>query len=375
MNVALVYDRVNKWGGAERVLLALHRIWPDAPLFTAVYDQKHAAWADVFTVRPSVLQRIPFARYVHESLALVTPIAFESFSFDGYDVVISVTSAEAKNIITKPGTVHICYCLTPTRYLWSGYEHYKSQPGLGYASHAASLGLRLFGATLRRWDEIAAQRPDYYIAISEHVKARIHTYYHRGVSEVIYPPVDTTKFVSHNLSSVQKKKQNYFLTVSRLVSYKRVDLLIQAFNELQLPLVIIGDGHQKKELQQLGGTTITFVDRHLTDSELVGYYEGCRAFVYAADEDFGLAAVEAQACGTPVIAYKESGIAEVVRDSVTGILFGSQTADAIIRAVRLFEKKTFSSAECRKQAIQMSEPRFMKEMESVVSRLVKESKL
>ncbi len=370
MNVALVYDRVNKWGGAERVLLALHRIWPDAPLYTAVYDPKRATWADVFSVRTSFLQHLPFANRMHESLAMLTPMAFETFNFDAYDAVISITSAEAKNIITKPGTVHICYCLTPTRYLWSGYEQYRAQPGLGIISGVARILLTWLGPLLRRWDLIASSRPDYYIAISNRVKDRIEGYYHRNVVDVIYPPVNEKKFTVHRSPFTENNTQGYFLTVSRLVSYKRVDILVRAFNTLGLPLVIIGDGRQKRELKHLAGKTITFIDRHLTDSELVRYYGECRAFVFAADEDFGLVAAEAQAIGKPVIAYRQSGVSEIVKDNVTGVLFDEQTPEAVIRAVEAFGRKTFSSASCREQSALMHEQQFAMRMKLLVDRLV-----
>jgi len=357
MKVALVYDRVNKWGGAERVLLALHKIWPDAPLFTAVYDKKRAPWADVFEVHSSFLQKIPFAKTHHELFPWATPMAFESFNFDGYDGVISVTSAEAKDIMTKPGAVHICYCLTPTRYLWSAKEIYERSGFSGYI-------LRMMSKMLKHWDLVAASRPDYYVSISNRVKKRIETYYHRSVSAVIYPPVDVDKFQVK--SQKLKVKSEYFLTVSRLVSYKRVDVLIHAFNALGLPLVIIGDGRKKRELKNIAKNTITFVDRHLTDSELVRYYEGCRAFVYVADEDFGIAAAEAQAIGIPVIAYRESGVAEIIKDGVSGILFDTQTPEAVIRAVRMFLTHTFSALECRKQGERYNESRFIKQMKLFV---------
>lgn len=373
MRIALVYDRVNKWGGAERVLLALHKIWPTAPLFTAVYDKKRASWADVFRVHPSFLQRVPFAKYAHESLLGLTPIAFESFTFDAYDVVISVTSAEAKNVITKPDTLHICYCLTPTRYLWSGFTQYMNQPGFGIWSTAAAIGLRLLAPMLRVWDIVAASRPDYYIAISGRVKKRIEMYYHREVIDVIYPPVDTTRFQRSRAGSGVKKR-SYFLTVSRLVSYKRLDILIHAFNQLGLVLVIIGDGHQKRELKGLAQSNIQFIDRHLTDSELVRYYEGCRAFVYAADEDFGLAAAEAQAMGVPVIAYRQSGVAEIVKEDVSGMLFGAQTPDSLIEAVTAFQSKVFVSEACRKQVENMNEKSFRKRMRVLVNGLYQKNK-
>ncbi len=370
MNVALVYDRVNKWGGAERVLLALHKIWPSAPLFTAVYDKKRASWADVFAVKPSFLQRIPFATHAHESLLGLTPIAFESFTFDEYDVVVSVTSAEAKNVITKPGTLHICYCLTPTRYLWSGFEQYMSQPGFGMFSSMAAMGLEMLAPTLRQWDIVAASRPDYYIAISSRVKSRIETYYHREVHDVIYPPVSPEVFQTSLKTGPQKKGQ-YFLTVSRLVSYKRLDIVIKAFNHLRLPLVIIGDGRQKRELRSLAGPTIRFIDRYLTDSELVRYYEGCRAFVYAADEDFGLAPAEAQAVGIPVIAYRQSGVAEIVKENVSGVLFDEQTPESLIEAVTVFGTREFSARSCRNQVRHLGERQFRNRIHALVNSLYK----
>lgn len=370
MKVALVYDRVNKWGGAERVLLALHALWPQAPLYTAVYDKKRAAWADVFTVRPSFLQHIPGASFIHEPLPVLTPMAFESFSFDDFDLVISVTSAEAKNIITKPHTVHLCYCLTPTRYLWSGYTQYRKQPGLGAISGIASLGLSVLAPLLRSWDLVAASRPDYYIAISERVGARIKKYYHREVTEVIYPPVDVESF---RLPAQNKKHGDYFLTVSRLVSYKRLDIIIRAFNSLKLPLIVIGTGRQKRELMQIAGSHIRFIDRHLTDSELVGYYEGCRAFVYGADEDFGLAAAEAQAIGKPVIAYRQSGVSEIVKEGVTGVLFDQQTPESVVRAVHEFESMHVSPETCRNQVLHMSEAHFKERIQKVVRSLVQKN--
>lgn len=370
MRVALVYDRVNKWGGAERVLLALHALWPEAPLYTAVYDRKRASWADVFEVRPSFLQRIPGAAFIHESLPGITPMAFESFSFDGFDLVISVTSAEAKNIITKPETVHLCYCLTPTRYLWSGFTQYRSQPGLGVLNVIASPALSLLAPTLRSWDLTAAGRPDYYVAISGRVKKRIEKYYRRQVTDVIYPPVDIGKFRS---KGKKPKDGGYFLTVARLVSYKRLDIIIRAFNALNLPLVIIGDGRQKQELKNIASSGVRFIDRHLTDSELVGYYEGCRAFVYAADEDFGLAAAEAQAMGKAVIAYRESGVAEIVKEGVTGVLFDRQTEESVIQAVHTFTDMAIDPEKCRDQVSGMSEKHFKAHIQTLVGTLVQKN--
>jgi len=374
MKIALVYDRVNKWGGAERVLLALKRVFPDAPLFTAVYDPKGAPWAHVFNVKPSFLNSVPFVRNHHESLALITPLAFETLRFDGYDAVISVTSADAKNIITKPGCVHICYCLTPTRYLWSGHEQYQNDPGLGILSPLASAVLRIFGTVLRRMDRVASQRPDYYIAISDRVKSRIRTYYGRDTYAVVHPPVDTVTFSVENRKLKTESRSDYFLTVSRLVSYKRIDVLITACNELKLPLIIIGDGHQKSKLKNMAGSTIRFVDRHLTDDEMRTYYRACRAFLYAADEDFGLAAAEAQACGVPVIAYKHSGVAEFVKDGVSGVLYDKQTPQSLKKALMRYMSMSFHPLRVQKQVEHISEKIFSDTMKHVVLDLAERTK-
>ncbi len=370
MNVALVYDRVNKWGGAERVLLALHEIWPEAPLYTAVYDRSSASWADVFTVNPSLLQHIPFARNHHEWFPWLTPLAFESFNFDAFDVVISVTSAEAKYVIVKPETLHICYCLTPTRYLWSGYAEYAQSSNL----------LPMFAPILRRWDIVGSSRPDQYIAISQRVSKRIDKYYGREVAAVIYPPVDIEKFKVKSLhqrrtslwlekSKVNDVPRDYYLVVSRLVRYKRIDLIIDAFNELKLPLVIIGSGHEEKLLAARASDTISFVSSYLTDRELASYYGSCRAFISAADEDFGIAAVEAQAAGKPVIAYARSGTAEIVRPGKTGLLFPEQSVSSIIDTVKKLSHLSIRREDCVANAQRFAKKRFIKEMKETVNTL------
>ena len=357
VKLAIVYDRVNKWGGAERVLLALHEIWPDAPLYTAVYDKQHASWADVFQVHPSFLQYVPFAKRHHELYPWLTPMAFESFTWDGYDAVLSVTSAEAKDIITKPGTVHICYCLTPTRYLWSARADYE-QSGI------AGRILGTLSPTLRAWDRVAASRPDAYIAISESVAGRIQTYYRRKVLRVIYPPVDTDKFTAAGKST--KPKEPYFLCVGRFVPYKRIDLVIAAFNRLGWKLKIIGSGMLESTLKKQAGRTIEFVGGDLTDSELVSYYQKCTAFVFAGDEDFGIAAVEAAACGKPVVCPRGTGMAETVIDGQTGVLYNQQTVASLIPALRKIRKGWYDSRLCRQNALRFGEKRFKEDMQHTV---------
>lgn len=363
IRVALVYDRVNKFGGAERVLMALHEIWPDAPLYTAVYDPKNAKWAKIFQVIPSFIQRFPWAKRHHELYALLTPIAFESFSFDDYDIVISVTSAEAKNILTKPHTVHICYCLTPTRYLWSGYDEYAKNANIGVPQALSGFIFKRVAGMLKGWDIVASARPDYYIAISKLVAARIVKYYHTKVEKVIYPPVDTTRFTG------QKKQRrlhdSFFLVVSRLVGYKRLDIIVEAFNQLGWPLVVIGDGHEAKKLKVMASEHIKFISK-VTDQELANFYRRCRAFVFAGEEDFGIAAVEAQSAGVPVIAYKKSGLAEVVQDGITGMLFEEQTVESLVDALKKFTKQWYDSSSCVSNAERFSKTRFQQEMKNTV---------
>ncbi|MFZ5366139.1 MAG: glycosyltransferase [Patescibacteria group bacterium] len=338
MKVAFVYDRVNKWGGAERVLLALHEIWPDAPLYTAVYNPETAPWARDFKVIPSFLQKFPFAKTRHEAYPWLTPLAFETFDFSEFDVVISVTSAEAKGIITKPGTLHICYCLTPTRYLWSGTWEYK-----------IPFFLRPLIFKLRLWDQIASQRPDIYLAISENVAQRIKKYYHRD-SEVIYPPIDTDKFkIKNGKLKMTNQNEKFFLIVSRLVSYKKVDIAIEAFNRLGLPLKIVGTGTEMGKLKRLASKNIEFLGQ-LTDPQLLSYYQRCQAVIFPQEEDFGLVPLEAQACGKPVIAYRAGGALEIIIEGKTGEFFAEQTPESLGAQVLKFKPEKYKPEDCRKNA-------------------------
>lgn len=265
MKVALVYDRINKWGGAERVLLALKELFPDATLFTSVYNKDSASWADVFDIKTSFLQHIPFAKTHHEAFASLMPLAFESFSFDAYDLVISLTSEAAKGIITKPSTKHICLCLTPTRYLWSGRDEYFENKFLKFVATPVLW-------YLRQWDMIAASRPDMFLAISKEVQQRIKRYYHKD-ADVVYPPLLLKS------TNTPPAGSGYFLVVSRLIPIKKIDIAIKACNKLQVPLKIIGVGSQEVNLKSIAGPTISFLGS-LTDSQVVGYYKGCTALLF-----------------------------------------------------------------------------------------------
>jgi glycosyltransferase involved in cell wall biosynthesis len=368
MKVAIVYDRVNKWGGAERVLLALNEIFPHAPLYTSLYNKETASWAKIFPqIKTSFLQKLPFARDRHEHFPYLMPLAFESFNFSRFDLVISVTSEAAKGIITKPGTTHICFMLTPTRYLWNMYDFY-------FKGRFFKAITKPIVSYLRGWDRIAAQRPDIIVAQSTVVKKRIKKYYGRE-SELIFSPVDVEKFkISPHTMHHTPYTKDFFLYVSRLIPYKRADLAIEAFNELGFPLIIVGIGSEEKKLKKTAENNVKFVGE-LTDRELAGYYQNARALIFPQEEDFGLVVLEANAAGTPVIAYKAGGALDTVVDPVkaeltgqaaTGIYFDKQDVKCLIAAIKRFEKMKFDKCDLIKNAERFSKERFTKEFKNLI---------
>lgn len=364
MEVALVYDRVNKWGGAERVLLALHEIFPNAPLYTSVYSPKNASWAKVFPrIITSSFNKIPFLQNKHEYLSIFMPTIFENFKFDEYDLVISVTSEAAKGIITGGKTKHICYCLTPTRYLWSHYITY-------FKGSTFKVVARPFISYLRRWDKTAAQRPDIIIAISNEVKKRIKKYYNRG-SKVIFPPVTMTSKINTTIlysivdNKIGREGGEFYLIVSRLVPYKMVDLAIEAFNKLKLPLYIIGIGSEDKKLKKMAKPNIKFLGE-LSDEKLAYYYKYARALIFPQEEDFGLVAIEAQSFGTPVIAFKKGGALDTVIEDKTGIFFDKQEKNSLVEAVKKFTSKKFDKNVIIENTKRFSQKRFKEEFLKVI---------
>lgn len=358
MKVALVYDRVNKWGGAERVLLAFKKIFPEADLFTSVYNKNKASWAKVFNIKTSFLQRIPFASSSHEFYAVLMPLAFESLDFTGYDLIISVTSESAKGIITKPDAIHICYCLTPTRYLWSGYNYYFKNPLLSFFAKPAVW-------YLRKWDKIASQRPDYYIAISKEVQARIKKYYNRD-SEIIYPPL----MLGNSSKAKSKNRGDYFLVVSRLTNfYKRVDIAVEACSALRLPLKVIGTGRDEINLKRSAGPTVEFLGR-VSDEKLTDYYKNCKALIFPAAEDFGLAMVEAQAFGRPVIAFKSGGALDIIQEGKTGEFFSQQTASSLKSVLENFDDTRYNTKLCKDNVQKFSYDNFEAQFNDFLKKII-----
>jgi len=272
------------------------------------------------------------------------PFIFESFDLSGYDLVISIGSSWSKGVITRADTTHLNYCLTPTRFLHSHRELYLKRPQFGLLQRLATPIVKKIFSLLTNWDLVAATRPDYMISISELVKTRVQKYYNRD-STVIYPPVDLTKF-SHPISPCTISLSPYYLTVSRLVPYKNIELLVRTFNKSGKRLVVVGTGSELSRLRRLARSNITFTGQ-ITDEELAGYYSSCQAFLQANVEDFGISMVEALSAGKPVIAYREGGAGEIVKDQVTGILVKEQSVTAFLQALKLFETMQISPDLCR----------------------------
>lgn len=332
--IAIVYDWLDKWGGVERVLINLHELLPEAEFFTSYQDLAKAPWSRNLKVRTSFIQKLPRFMKTDRVVSLpFYPYAFESFDFSKYDLVISVTSSFAKSIITKPGTKHICYLLTPTRYLWI-------YPELYFQNNLFKILTRNYLTKLREWDFIAAQRPDKIISLSETVAKRCKKYYQRD-SEIIHPPFDSNYWekikskVNIQKSNLKLKFKNYFLVVSRLEPYKRIDLVISAFDSIKENLVIVGEGSQQHKLKKTSGNNVIFLNQ-LTDYELGYLYTNSKALIMPEEEDFGYVALEAQIFNCPVLAYRKGGATETVNEPELGLFFENQTVKALIDVVKKF---------------------------------------
>ena len=347
------------------MLLALCSIFSDAPIYTLFYDAK--ATGGVFEgrdIRTSFLQKFPFVKKHHRGFPLLMPFAIEQFDFSDFDIVLSVSASFAKGIITKPYTKHICFCLTPPRFLWD--DSHKFVEEFGYSKLVKGI-LPPFVSYLRVWDREASYRVDEFWAISDFVKERIKKYYLQE-STVIYPPVDISKFITNNQ---QPTTNNYFLMVGRLVAYKRFDLGIKAFAKLGLPLKIVGVGPELNKLRSLasgfsrskasGTSGIEFLGQ-VSDDRLADLYSKTQALVFPQEEDFGIVPLEAMASGRPVIAYRAGGVVETIVEGKTGIFFDEQTVGALEQAVKNFNSNKFNPEDCRKQAEKFSVEVFRQNM-------------
>ena len=355
MRLAICVSWLNQYGGAEKVLEAAHELFPDAPIYTTIYwpPAMPAAYRD-WDIRVSALNRLPFIRRHHQLFLPLYPLAVESFDLGAYDVVLSITSAFAHGIITPPETLHICYCLTPARFLWN-YQSYAQREGL---SRLADVALRPVLNYLRLWDRLAADRVDHFIAISREVQRRIRKCYHRE-STIIYPPVETGRF--HPATG----HDDYFLVIGRLIPYKRIDLAVRAFNELGLPLKIAGEGRDRAALQALARPNIEFLG-WVGDDELQELLSRAGAFIFPGLEDFGIAPLEAMAAGRPVIAYAGGGALDTVEPGVTGEFFTELTPESLTDAVRNFDPARYDATIIRRHAEQFDRAVFQRELRNFV---------
>ncbi len=358
MKVALIHDHLAQAGGAEKVLQVLCEMFPDAPIYTLLYEADNVdRHFKNRRIRTSIIQRLPGGVKHYQWYMPLMPMAVEFFNLNQYDLVISDASAFAKGVITSTNTLHICYCHTPTRYVWDyTHQYIEELPYNKYFKKIISLALNY----IRLWDKAAADRVDYYIANSKTIKKRIAKYYRRSAT-VVYPPVETNRF------SVSEEAGTYFLVGGRLAPYKRIDLVVEAFKELGWPLKIFGDGVDLERLKALAANTptIEFLGRVNEETKAV-LYRDCKAFIYPQEEDFGITAVEAMASGRPVIAYERGGATETVVAGKTGIFFTEQTVEALLEALKKFATMTFNSADIRRHSEQFSVDRFKAEISSVI---------
>ena len=340
MKIAFVHEYLNQFGGAERMLASLCELFPRAPIYTLLYDE--TATGGLFrdrTVRTSFLQKFPFAKRHHQFYPALMPLAIEQFDFKDFDLVLSVSASFAKGVITGPDTKHISYCLTPPRFLWDNSQKFVDEFGFPTMIRKAILPLISY---LRVWDHHAASRVDEFWSISNFVGDRIKKYYNRD-STMFYPPVNVDQFYS------TARPDDYYLMVGRLVSYKKFDVAIEAFNQLGLPLVIAGTGPEQKKLKRMAGKTVTFTGQ-VNDQRLADLYAHAQALVFPQEEDFGIVPLEAMASGRPVIAFRGGGALETVVEGTTGQFFDDQTPESLAECVMRFDAGSVDPIECRKQA-------------------------
>ncbi|MBX4205237.1 MAG: glycosyltransferase [Candidatus Doudnabacteria bacterium] len=360
MRVALVHDVLNQLGGAERVLANFLEIWPDATIFTAFYDeQKTQGQFARFTKKVSFLNNLPLSHIHPRLFVTLLPWAFESFNFNDFDVVISDSSAFAK--FAKPkNKLHISYIHTPTRFLWIEPEYLDKQR----YPYLFRLAGKFTLPWLRRKDYKAAQRPNFLIANSVTVQDRIKNFYHRE-SVVIPPPVDTLFYQTMGI------KKDYFLIVTRLEPYKKVDIIIEAFNRLGWPLKIVGSGTIIDDLKKIAQGNVEFLGR-IPETDLKRYYAEAKAFVYATEEDAGIALLEAQSAGTPVVAYGKGGALESVIADKTGEFFYDQTPESLITALQNFDASHYSREDLRNNALRFSKQKFQAQIRDFVEEKYRE---
>lgn len=382
MRIALVCDWLTTPGGAEQVLLELHRLYPDAPIYTSQYNPKKLTWFQDATVRTGWLQIFPSA--LRKILGPLRQLYFSHLDLTAYDLVISVTGAEAKAVRARR---HLCYCHVPTQYYWQMYDSYLKNPGFGFLNPIVRFFFKLFVGPLRRADFRAAQRPDQFLTISTYAADAIRRYYHRA-SIIVAPPVDvqrfaprstlktpkSTKSAAKSTQSTPPSARHGFVIACRQVTWKRVDLAISACLDAQLPLTVIGDGPEHARLVALaaGSPLITFVP-WVTPDVLAQHLHSAAAFIFPSLEPFGIAAVEALAAGCPVIAYAEGGSRDFIQPGKNGLLFSEQTTASLAHTLRDFPRHRFNSRTISATAANFSPDHFRQGITRAVTKITKET--
>ncbi len=352
MKVAIVHDWLPYIGGAEQVLKSMLELFPDAILYTSIYNKERVG--DFFKgieIRTSFIDKLPFAKRKHSAYLGLMPYAFEQFDLREFDVVLSSSTSCAKGILTDAKTLHICYCNTPMRYAWDFYFDYLYQG----KNPLRRVLIHWLMHRIRLWDVVSANRVDYFLANSHNVKARIQKHYRRD-SEVLYPPVTLPKTDPSKVT-----KGTYYLVLSRLVPYKRIDLAVEAFNRLGLPLIIAGEGPEEKHLKKMAKENVCFLGR-VPEDKKAELYQNCKGFIFPGEEDFGITPVEAQGYGKPVLAYGHGGATETVVTGKTGVFFYHQTVEDLVEAVGQAEKTTFDPAVIISHAASFCEEIFKKQL-------------
>jgi len=356
MKVAIVHDFLMQMGGAEKVVEIFHEMFPDAPVYTSAYDAK--AMPDAYRswdIRTSFMQKMIFKKYSHRAALLLYPTAFESFDLSSYDLILSSSSAFAKGVITSPEAVHVCYTHAPMRYVWSTRSYVQKERMAGPMRTLLGPALHY----LRNWDSIASTRVDRYIANSSAVAKRINKFYRRE-ADVIHPPVDTSRF------QISEEVDDYCILVSRFVPYKRIDLAVEAFTRMNRPLKVVGNGRQMKDLKKIAGPTVEFLG-HVGNAELNVLMARAKAYIMPGEEDFGIAPVEANACGRPVVAFAAGGALDVQVDGVTGVLFKEQTVEALCEAVEKLDTIEWNPQRIRENAMRFDTQKFKEKIATAIA--------
>lgn len=362
--IAIVADWLTNTSGAERVILAMHEAFPDAPIYTSVFTPKNMPEFEDLDVRTTWIQKFPkFLRRLHKWFPVIRVWAFRSLDLSEYDIILASTIAESKHVRkTRPDQVLISYCHTPVRYYWSHYDEYRRDPGFGKFNWIVKILIPIFMPRQKKLDYAAAQKVDVFIANSTEVQQRIKKYYNQP-STIIHPPVDTDRF------EPARDRSDYYVALGRQVPYKRIDLAVSAATELSIPLRVYGNGSQHQHLVNIAGPTVKFFTErygNASDSVVAEALNHAKGYIFPAEEDFGIVSVEALAGGTPVIAYNKGGVGDIVQDGESGILFNKQTTASVVEAIKKAEASTFLPGTLRRKAKRFDKRLFITKIRKIV---------